>query len=154
MRNIFSKEELLFTKALKDFPTCHKNFARFLCVAVYLQNAINTIVDFNSCPHQDLVGFRNEFCADTLNFEDIKRSILVVEMKNPPRSTISKSTLQLYAYVYQKIMNFPNGKFDYETLTTKDLFIYVHKIHNVKIHLHHSHVTGKILGYTHDFCNE
>ena len=48
-----------------------------------------------------------------------------------------------------------NDKFDYKTLTTKDLFIYVHKILNVKIHLHHSHVTlKKILSYTHDFCNE
>ena len=23
----------------------------------------------------------------------------------------------------------------------------------MKVHLHHSHITGKILGYTHDFCN-
>ena len=75
-------------------------------------------------------------------------------MKNSPRSAISESTLQLYAYVYQKIMDFPKGKVDYETLTTNGLFIQVHKILNVKIHLHHSHVTGKILGYTHDFCNE
>ena len=51
-------------------------------------------------------------------------------------------------------MDFPRGKFDYETLTTSDLFIFVHKIINVKIHLHHSHITGKILGYAHDFCNE
>ena len=51
-------------------------------------------------------------------------------------------------------MDFPNGKFNYKTLTTKDLFIYVYKILSVKIHLHHSHVTRKILGYTHNFCNE
>ena len=50
-------------------------------------------------------------------------------------------------------MDFPQGKFDYEILTTHDLFIYVHKIINVKIHLYHSHITGKILGHTHDFCN-
>ena len=50
-------------------------------------------------------------------------------------------------------MDFPQGKFDYETWTSRDLFIYVHKIINVKIHLHYSHITGKILGHTHDFCN-
>ena len=38
-------------------------------------------------------------------------------------------------------------------LTTKDLFESVHKIVNVKVHLHHSHVTGEIIGYVHDFCN-
>ena len=154
LRNIFSEEELLSTKVLRDFSTYHKNCARFLHVPVYLQDAINTIVDFNDCPHQELVNFCNEFCADSLDFEDIRHWIVIVEMKNPPLSAISKSMLQLYTYIYQKLMDFPNGKFDYETLTTKDLFIYVHKILNMKIHLHHSHVTGKILGYNHDFCNQ
>ena len=50
-------------------------------------------------------------------------------------------------------MNFPRPKFEFETVTTGNLFEYVHKIISVKIHLHHSHVIGKIIGYTHDFCN-
>ena len=33
------------------------------------------------------------------------------------------------------------------------MFEFVHKIINVKINLHHSHITGKIIGYVHDFCN-
>ena len=32
-------------------------------------------------------------------------------------------------------------------------FINVHLLITVKVHLHHSHITGKILGYAHDFCN-
>ena len=50
-------------------------------------------------------------------------------------------------------MDFPQGKFDYETLTTCNLFEYVHKTISVKVHLHHSHITGKIIGYAHNFCN-
>ena len=50
-------------------------------------------------------------------------------------------------------MDFPRGCFYYETLTTNDLFDSVHKIINVKTHLHHSHITGNIIGYAHDFCN-
>ena len=61
--------------------------------------------------------------------------------------------LQLYAFVYQRIMNFPQTKFECETVTTGNLFEYVHQIINVKIHLHHSHVTRKIIGFAHDFCN-
>ena len=72
LRKIFSEEELSATKALKDFSTYHKNFATFLRVAVYLQDAINTIVDSNDCPHQELVDFCDEFCADSLDFEDTK----------------------------------------------------------------------------------
>ena len=33
------------------------------------------------------------------------------------------------------------------------LFDSVHKIINIKTHLHHSHTTGKIIGYVHDFYN-
>ena len=28
-----------------------------------------------------------------------------------------------------------------------------HRVVTVKLHFHHSHVTGKFLGYGHDFCN-
>ena len=32
-------------------------------------------------------------------------------------------------------------------------FVNVHHLIKMKIHLHHSHITGKIIGYAHDFCN-
>ena len=72
---------------------------------------------------------------------------------NKSGSKIPKFTLQTYACVYQRLMDFPQGKFDYETLTTIIFFENIHKIINVKIHLHRSHVTGKICSYTRDFCN-
>ena len=50
-------------------------------------------------------------------------------------------------------MCFPRTDFECETVATNNLFESVHKLLNVKIHLHHSHVTGEIIGYTHDFCN-
>ena len=50
-------------------------------------------------------------------------------------------------------MDFSEGRFDYETLTTLNSFESIHRLINVKIHLHHSHVTGRIYGYAHDFCN-
>ena len=50
-------------------------------------------------------------------------------------------------------MSFPMTNFECETVTTNNFFENVHKILNVKIHLHHSHVTGEIISYTHDFCN-
>ena len=72
---------------------------------------------------------------------------------NKSGSKIPKFMLQTYACVYQRLMDFPQGKFDYETLTTIIFFENIHKITNVKIHLHRSHVTGKIYGYTYDFCS-
>ena len=154
LQNIFSKGEMSTSIALKDFPTYHKKFSRFLRVAIYLQNCLTRIQEFSDCVYDELIDFCSELCKDCENFLEIKERISAVEIKNTPQSKISKSTLQLYAFVYQRIMDFPQGKFDYKTVTTNDLFIYFHKIINVKIHLHHSHVAGKILGYAHDFCNE
>ena len=44
-------------------------------------------------------------------------------------------------------------KVTYETFTTKKFFIHVHRLINMKVHLHHSHVAGKIIGFLQDdFC--
>ena len=60
---------------------------------------------------------------------------------------------EIYAFAYQRLMNFPQGRFNYETLTTLNFFESIHRLINVKIHLHHSHLTGRIYGYAHDFRN-
>ena len=83
----------------------------------------------------------------------MKEAIKDITIKDKQGSKTSKFVLQMYVFVYQRIMDFPQGCFDYETLTTNDLFDSVHKIINVKTHLHHSHITGNIIGYAHDFCN-
>ena len=40
----------------------------------------------------------------------------------------------------------------YNTITTNNFFRNVHRLIKVKVHVHHSHITGTILGYAHDFC--
>ena len=43
------------------------------------------------------------------------------------------------------MMDFQRGRFDHQKLTTNGFFETIHKIFHVKIHPHHSHVTGKII---------
>ena len=81
----------------------------------------------------------------------MKKAIKNITKKDKQGSKISKFVLQIC--VYQRIMDFPPVCFNYKTLTTNDLFDSVHKIINVKTHLYHSHITGNIIGYAHDFCN-
>ena len=50
-------------------------------------------------------------------------------------------------------MRFPKTNFEIKTVTTSNLFEFIHNIINVKINLHHPHITGKIIGYVHDFLN-
>ena len=51
-------------------------------------------------------------------------------------------------------MKFPEEKYQVETLVTKDFLSAILNILNGQTVLHHSHVTGKVIRYPHDFCNK
>ena len=51
------------------------------------------------------------------------------------------------------MIDFPQSNFMYNTITTNNFFRNLHRLIKVKVHLQHSHITGTILGYAHDFCN-
>ena len=107
LRNIFSERELSSTDSLKNMEQHHKYFEKFLKISVYLQNSINTINKFSECYNDELIDFCNEFCADCSNVAEIKERVLDVLIKNKQGSKIPTFTLQVYAFVYQKLMDFP-----------------------------------------------
>ena len=95
----------------------------------------------------------DKFAGDTVT--EIKNTIAQTEIKNALSSTFGKVTkfdLKIYAYVYDELIYFPDSDISYETFWTNKFFINVHRLITVKVHLHHSQITGKILGYAHDFC--
>ena len=49
--------------------------------------------------------------------------------------------------------DFPSSNVMYDTITTNNFFRSLHHLIKVKVHLHHSHITGKILDYARNFCN-
>lgn len=59
----------------------------------------------------------------------------------------------MYAYVYDQLLIFPRSEIEYETITTNKVFLHIYQFIKGKVHLHHSHITGEIIGYTHDFCD-
>ena len=151
---MFSSDELEKTNSLKDLKTFHKKFVSFLKTIVFLRNALNTSEELDHCFNNELLDFcRNCWadCSDLNEFKDLIGDVKIENNRNG--SNILKFTLQTYVCVYQKLMDFPQGRFDYELLTTINFFVSALRIINVKIHLHHLHVTGKIIGYPHEFCN-
>ena len=140
------------TKALRNIEQYHLAFQKLLTISVYLEDSLNTVTEFHECCNDKLIEFYVEKCEDCNGFNEMKEAIKDITIKKRG-SKISKLILQVYVFVYQRIIDFPRGCFDYKTLTTKDLFDSVHKIINVKTHLHHSLITGNIIGYAHDFCN-
>ena len=65
---------------------------------------------------------------------------------------ISKFTQKRYAFVYACLIDFASCNIAYDTIITTNFFQNVSQVVKVKAHLHHPYVTGKILGYAHDFC--
>ena len=78
------------------------------------------------------------------------------EIKNALETSfnkVSKFCWKIYAFVYDWLVYFSKSEIQYETFTTTLFFINVYRLIKMKIYLHHSHITGKIIRYAHDFCN-
>ena len=98
--------------------------------------------------------FIEESFADD-SIDELKNRVMQKEIKNALQSSadrVPKFSLKVYAFVYM-LVYFPNSDIQYETFITSSFFVNVHCLIKMKIHLHHSHITGKILVYAHDFCN-
>ena len=133
-------------KKLKDLKKFHEAFTEFLKIIVFMENALNS---FN----ETLVDFCLNDCSEHSNFNELEEAIQKSEIKNNRNTKYAKFTLKIYPLVYQRLMNFPLGEFVCETLTTPNCFENIRKLINIKIHLNHLHITGKIYGYAHDFFN-
>ena len=78
----------------------------------------------------------------------------LIEIKNYVKSNkIPKFNSKLYALVYNSLIDFPRQKSNYETITANNFFGNVYTYIKVKIHHHHSHITGEIFGYLYDVFN-
>ena len=116
-----------------------------------LLNNFNKI-DFINLTTEKFV--ENKFAEDDIG--DIKKTINQIEIKNTLSTThgnVPKFTFQIYAFVYDELICFPRSDIQFETITTNNFFSNVHRLVRGKFHLHHSHITGQIYGYAHDFCN-
>ena len=91
------------------------------------------------------------------DLEKLRSKIDRAEIKNIIRNTngnkIPRFNLKLYAFVYGAMIDFPPSNFMYDTITTSNFFKNLHHLIKFKVHLHHSHITGNILGYAQDFFN-
>ena len=115
---------------------------------------IKNVESYDLIYDNDLKEFLKDECPAYENdLPGLIEEIKSVEVRNF-KSKIPKFTVQLYAFFYQCLIDFPACKFDkLKTITTQNMFGTFYKVINSKVHLHHSHVTGEIIGNCHDFCN-
>ena len=111
---------------------------------------------FSDISDEILLDFLMEYCnAYEFEVEElVENEIKKFEVKHNKTTKMPKFTLQLYSFLYHCLMNFPAVKFDeIKTVTTDGFMKELYRVVNYKVHIHHLHVTGKIHGYSHDFCN-
>ena len=82
LRNIFSEEDLLKTKALRNIEQYHLAFRKFLTISIYLEDSLNTLTEFHECCNDKLINFCVEKCKDCDDFNEMKEAIKDITIKN------------------------------------------------------------------------
>ena len=140
---------------LNNYYVVHQKFIK-ICISLLalLGSHINGIDEDQF--DDDLKDFLLEKYPET-ELEELKSKTDSVEIKNIIKATGGNETpkfyLKLYAFVYDSMIDFPPSNFIYDSITTNIFFRNVRRLIKVKMHLHHSHTTRKILAYAQDFCN-
>ena len=157
LKNLLTKAQLESSRHLKTLESYYEVFESFIhhCIEIYrlLNNANLKLKDVSS----DVIEFlENKFQDECYDYAFIKDEIMLTDIENVIKhcgNSIPKFRLKIYAYVYNELVQFPLG-IDYDCLTSKNFFQHVHNQITHKVHLHHSHITGQIIGYSHSFCNK
>ena len=155
LKNIFSEEQLQNSNDLKSLDSYYKTFEEFIDLSIQIYRILNN----SNLKISDLSINARDFIEN--NFSDcdielIKEEIFETDIKNALKTCkyqIPKINLKIYAFLYDALFCFPfNGELD--SITSNKFFTHVHNQIKQKLHIHHSHITGQIFGYTHDFCNK
>ena len=154
LRNIYTNEQIKDSYHLKDLESYCEIFEEYIMICIGLLALLNNFNknDFINLATEQFV--EDKFAGDEIN--EIKNTINQTEIKNALSTThgnVPKFNLEIYAYVYDELVCFTGSDIDYETITTNKFFTNVHRLIRGEFHLHHSHITRKIFGYAHDFCN-
>ena len=154
LRNIYSNEQRKTSPQLSTLENYYEIYQKFLRICLSLQSILISHSDAS-----DIEDFDYEtkmFLQDNYfdySLVELRKHIEEVEVKNLVKVKIPKFNLELYAFVYDNLIQFPVSDVSFDTIKTNNFFRNVHRLLKVKVHLHHSHVTGKIYDYVHDFCN-
>ena len=151
LRNIFDEDDLV--GQIRDLKHYYDFFKHYIGVCIGLLAFLNgNRRNFINDSVEEFI--ENEFSDMTIH--EIKNSIQKTDIKNAlgqSRGEVQKFNLKIYAFVYDTLIFLPKTDIEFDTVTSDQFFRHVHRLIKGKNHLHHSHVTGQILGYAHDFCN-
>ena len=154
LRNIYSQEQLNWSPQMKSLDSYYEAFESYIYHAIEIYRLLS---NFNT-RLRDISTIVRDFLEtnfDDCDLEYIKNEIMQTDIKSVLKlcgNSIPKFRLKMYVYLYDELFCFPPDT-NYDTVTSKKIFNHGHNQITQKIHFHHSHITGEIIGYAHEFCN-
>ena len=150
IRNIYDEKDFKKSKNISDKKMCYDTMLLYIHLVNIAENELKSASYFNDFFDEKLVNFLKDYCPIyEYDIEGlIENEIKTFEIKYNKTMKVPKFTMQL------NLMDFPSTKFDeIKTVTTRGFLNKINKILNARVHLHHSHVSGEMHGYSHDYCN-
>ena len=156
LKNIFDEDELKESKSICDLESYWDEMELYLHLIKVSEIELKSTNFFSDISDKLLLSFLMEYC-DAYKYDVeglVENEIKKFKVNHNKTMKMPKFTLQLYSFLYDCLMNFLSAEFDeIKTVTSNGFMKQLYRIVNYKVHIHHSHVTGKIHGYLHDFCN-
>ena len=158
LRNICSNTEIAESPQICTLEKYYETYKKFvkICVGLLLLTSNKVHSNQGDLFDANVRDFLDEKHPD-IKIDELRSKIDKAELKSLIKETVWKIlnfNLKLYAFVYDSLIDFPaSSDITFDTITTNNFLKNVHKMIKVKVHLHHSHVTGKIFGYPQEFCN-
>ena len=136
--NVLDEDDLKKSDALKSLSTYYEMFTKFLKVFILLEDSIKQFTNFNEIVDEDLRDFFPNNLGEYDDLEEISKDMKNFQIKNS--ITKIRVTQQTIAFVYTRMMNFPNSDFSISTFTMDGFIQALHRLTTNKVNLHHSHV--------------
>ena len=154
IRNIFDEKELKKSRNICTLEAYQAAMELYIHLLRVVESEIKVVDSCEMIFDNKLREFLMENApAYEYDLPGLLSDIKSVEIRNN-NSKIPKFTLRMYAYFYDMLIDFPTCKSEQlKTITTKGMFTKFYWAINSKVYLHHSHVTGEIIGHAHNFCN-
>ena len=112
IRNIFDKEELQKSRYFKSLEDYHDAMCLYIHLVRIAECEIKNVESYDLIYDNDLQEFLKDQCpADEYNLPGLINEIKSVEVRNF-KIKLPKFTIQLYAFFYQSLIDFPPCKFD------------------------------------------
>ena len=155
IKNIYDENELKTSVVLSSLDKYWQMMKCYITMIKTAEIDLQAVHHFSEIENENLQSILYKYLdAYEYDVPDLISLIKQTKINHKSHHKISKYALQVYAFFYDCIMSFPATKFDeIKTVSTPGFITHLYRVINYKVHIHHSHVTGKIIGYSYDFCN-